>query len=263
MTQPIIQVDSFTEAPFGGNPAAVCIMAGPRDAEWMQNVAKEMNLSETAFLHLEDGGYRLRWFTPTLEVRLCGHATLAAAHVLWEDGHLERNETATFYTQSGTLAAIRDGDWIRMDFPAKPTEPAETPPGLAEALGADIVACGRNDLDFLCELPAAWDVRNLSPDFRAISRLPVRGLIVTAKAESTEFDFISRYFAPLAGIDEDPVTGSAHCALAPWWAAKLGKLELTGYQASGRGGVVRVEVRGDRVYLLGKAVTVMRGALTV
>ncbi|MBM3267496.1 MAG: PhzF family phenazine biosynthesis protein [Candidatus Sericytochromatia bacterium] len=263
MPQQVIQVDSFTAEPFLGNPAAVCVMAGPADEIWMQRVAAEMNLSETAFLHPEDAGYRLRWFTPAMEVSLCGHATLASAHVLWEEGHLQPREAATFQTASGILTAQRDRAWIRLDFPAKVPQATAAPAGLEAALGADPVSVAKTDRDFLVEVSSEVVLRNLSPDFRALAALPLQGLIVTSPAAAPDFDFYSRYFAPGAGIDEDPVTGSAHCALGPYWAAKLGKLEMTGYQASRRGGIVRVEVRGDRVHLLGKAVTVLRGQLLV
>ncbi len=263
MSQAVVQVDSFTAEPFLGNPAAVCVMGGPADETWMQRVAAEMNLSETAFLHPEDGAYRLRWFTPAIEVELCGHATLAAAHVLWEEGYVDSREAPTFLTQSGPLTAVREGGWIRLDFPARVAKSVELPPGLAEALGADPVAGAQFGPDYIVEVDSELVLRNLQPDFRAMAGLPVRAAIVTSRAAAPDYDFVSRFFEPIGGIDEDPVTGSAHCALAPYWAAKLGKLEMIAFQASKRGGVVRVEIHGDRVHLLGKAVTVLRGQLTV
>lgn len=257
----IVQVDAFTDTPFRGNPAAVCVLRAPRDEPWMQAVAREMNLSETAFLHPTDDGFALRWFTPTIEVALCGHATLAAAHVLWQDGHLARDGQARFHTKSGLLTADRRGDWIELDFPAKAEEPAAAPPGLAEALGAVPRYVGRNQFDYLAEVDTEATVRELAPDHAALARLPVRGVIVTSRAATAGFDFVSRFFAPGSGVAEDPVTGSSHCALGPYWAARLGKTALVAYQASPRGGVVRVRVDGDRVKLGGQAVTVLRGEL--
>ncbi len=261
--QRIVQVDAFTSKPFAGNPAAVCVLTAPRPAGWMQAVALEMNLSETAFIHPENGGYRLRWFTPAVEVELCGHATLATAHVLWEAGILAPEATAHFATQSGPLEATLEGDWIRLNFPARGPEPTELPTGTEAALGAKARWVGKNVLDYLVEVESEATVRALEPDHRALRNLGIRGVIVTAKSDSPEFDFVSRFFAPGAGIDEDPVTGSAHCCLGPYWAKKLGKQDLRAYQASARGGEVRVEVRGDRVHLLGQAVTTLRGELTV
>jgi len=254
-------VDAFTDAPFRGNPAAVCVAPEPWSDRWMQLVAREMNLSETAFLHRQPDGFDLRWFTPTVEVALCGHATLAAAHVLWEDGHLEPAEQARFHTRSGLLTADRRGAWIEMDFPAKREEPAPAPTGLAAALGVTPAYVGKNQFDYLVEVDSEETVRHLTPDHTALAKLPVRGVIVTSRAKTGEFDFVSRFFAPGSGIPEDPVTGSAHCALAPFWGARLGKTEMLAYQASPRGGVVRVRLAGDRVLLGGQAVTVLRGEL--
>ncbi len=257
----IVQVDAFTDTPFRGNPAAVCLVPEPQTDLWMQLVAREMNLSETAFLHRQKDGFSLRWFTPTVEVDLCGHATLASAHVLWEDGHLGPDQQARFHTRSGLLTADRRGAWIEMDFPAKREEPVPAPPGLAEALGVTPKYVGRNQFDYLVEVEAEEAVRSLKPDHTALAKLPVRGVIVTSRAATHEFDFVSRFFAPGSGIPEDPVTGSAHCALGPFWAARLGKKELVAYQASTRGGVVRVRLADDRVLLGGQAVTVLRGEL--
>lgn len=261
MALSIVQIDAFTDKPFAGNPAAVCVLPAPGDARWMQRVAAEMNLAETAFLHPLDDGYNLRWFTPTVEVDLCGHATLASAHALWESGRLAPDAQARFHTRSGLLTARRNGDWIELDFPATPAEPCESPAALARALGVTPAYTGKTRFDYLMELESEQAVRALRPNFALLRELGVRGVIVTAPASTRGFDFVSRFFAPGAGIDEDPVTGSAHCALAPFWGAKLGKSEMVGYQASARGGVVRVRVHGARVLLGGQAVTVLRGEL--
>lgn len=261
MPQTIVQVDAFTDRPYAGNPAAVCVLDAPRDARWMQDVAAEMNLSETAFLERRDDGWGLRWFTPETEVDLCGHATLASAHVLWQDGHLGPEDEARFHTRSGVLTASRAGAWIRMDFPAKPpTEPVDETAELAEALGADVVYAARSAFDWLVEIGSERAVRALRPDLAYIGRLPARGVIVTAPGTG-DFDFVSRFFAPRVGVPEDPVTGSAHCVLTPYWSRKLGRREMVGYQASRRGGVVRVRDAGDRTELMGQAVTVLRGEL--
>jgi PhzF family phenazine biosynthesis protein len=257
----ITQVDAFTDTAFSGNPAAVCLLPAPRDEGWMQNVAREMNLSETAFLVRQADGYSLRWFTPSVEVALCGHATLASAHVLWEDGHLPSAQQARFHTQSGLLTGDRAGEWIELDFPAKREEAAPAPAGLAEALGVTAKYVGRNQFDYLVEVDGEPTVRSLAPNHAALATLPVRGVIVTSRADSPGYDFVSRFFAPGSGVPEDPVTGSAHCALGPYWQSRLGKSDLVAYQASPRGGVVRVRVAGERVKLGGKAVTVLRGEL--
>ena len=256
---PIIQVDAFSNVPFAGNPAAVCVLESPRPSEWMQHVAAEMNLSETAFLHPQNGGYSLRWFTPAIEVDLCGHATLASAHALWETGRLDVKAQARFHTRSGLLTAERNGDWIELDFPAKLEQRTDPPPQLIEALGVEAVYVGRNEFDYLVEVVSEDVVRSIQPDHSLLKKLPVRGVIITSRA--AEYDFVSRFFAPGSGIDEDPVTGSAHCALAPYWAAKLGKTELRAFQASPRGGFLKLRVDGDRVRLGGQAVTVFVGEL--
>lgn len=261
MGQTVVQVDAFTDTPFRGNPAAVCLLDGPASAEWMQSVALEMNLSETAFLHPIDDGYSLRWFTPTVEVDLCGHATLASAHVLWQDGHLAPETMARFHTKSGLLTAERAGDWIELDFPATPAEVSEAPAGLEAALGAPARWVGRTRFDYLVELESEAAVREVQSDLARLGVLPVRGVMVTSRAASSEFDFVSRFFAPAAGVDEDPVTGSAHCALGPFWGERLGRSEMVAYQASRRGGVVRVRLEGERVKLGGQAVTTFRGEL--
>lgn len=259
----IVQVDAFTATPFAGNPAAVCVLPGPAAADWMQSVANEMNLAETAFaVRRGDSGYDLRWFTPATEVDLCGHATLASAHVLWEDGHLAAGTEARFHTRSGLLTARQAGEWIEMDFPAEPPNADPPPPGLLDALGVRAERTGHSArLDYrLVEVVDHDAVRRASPDFRALARV-ARGVIVTARARSDGIDFVSRFFAPALGVDEDSVTGSAHCALAPYWGARLGKDAMVGAQISARGGIVRVRVAGDRVILGGQAVTVMRGDL--
>jgi len=259
--QPFTQVNAFTDRPFAGNPAAVCLLPSARDAEWMQLVAREMNLAETAFLVREGGDFQLRWFTPTVEVDLCGHATLASAHALWEGGHLGPREAGRFQTRSGLLTAERRDGLIWLDFPSTPPTPAEAPADLRDGLRAPFRYVGRTPFDYLVEVDGEAAVRALAPDLAAVARLPVRGVIVTGRGETPEYDFVSRFFAPAAGVPEDPVTGSAHCALAPYWAAKLGRSTLVGYQASVRGGIVRLQVTGDRVQLGGHAVTVMRGEL--
>jgi PhzF family phenazine biosynthesis protein len=257
----ITQVDAFTDVPFAGNPAAVCLLPSPRDERWMQNVAREMNLSETAVLVRQADGFDLRWFTPAVEVALCGHATLASAHVLWEEMHLAGAPQARFHTKSGLLTADRAGEWIELDFPAKREEATAAPAGLAEALGTTPVYVGRNQFDYLVEVDSEETLRSLKPDHAALAALPVRGVIVTSRGAAGGYDFVSRFFAPGSGVAEDPVTGSAHCALGPFWQTRLGKNTFTAYQASARGGVVRVGVVGDRVKLGGKAVTVLRGEL--
>ncbi len=261
MSIPIYQIDAFTRQPFAGNPAGVCLLPEAAAEEWMQNVAGEMNLSETAFLVHREDGFNLRWFTPAIEVALCGHATLASAHILWETGTLHTGETARFHTLSGLLTAGQQGDWIQMDFPARPEEETEAPRGLAEALGTSLKYVGKNLYDYIVEVENEATLRALEPDFARLKSIPVRGIIVTSPSASPEFDFVSRFFAPGAGIDEDPVTGSAHCCLAPYWSKKLGKDKMLAYQASRRGGVVRVSLAGDRVLLGGQAVTVLRGEL--
>ena len=261
MPQMITVVDAFTEQPFKGNPAAVCIMNAAADATWMQRVASEMNLSETAFLYPECGDFRLRWFTPTVEVALCGHATLASAHVLWESGRLKSTDHARFQTKSGLLTARREGDLIVLDFPATRQVACETPAGLAAALGAQPKYVGKNAFDFLVEVESEAVVLGLAPNYAALTALVARGIMVTSASTDPAFDFVSRFFAPGAGIAEDPVTGSAHCCLGPYWGERLGKTDLVAHQVSQRGGVIRVSVRGDRVLLGGHAVTVLRGEL--
>src|SRR5688572_19195129 len=258
--QRITQVDSFTDKPFAGNPAGVCILERPRDERWMRDVAREMNLAETAFLQpRDDGSFDLRWFTPAVEVDLCGHATLASAHVLWETGRLPAGQPARFHTRSGLLTCNRRDTWIEMDFPATPPRPIDPPAGLLEALGVGGAKfVGRSRFDGFVELEDEATLREAQPDFGRLKRVDARGVIITARASTKPYDFVSRFFAPQSGIDEDPVTGSAHCALAPYWRERLKKDDMLAYQASQRGGVVRVVPKDDRVLLFGQAVTVLR-----
>jgi predicted PhzF superfamily epimerase YddE/YHI9 len=258
---PLFHVDAFAPAPFTGNPAAVCLLEASADSGWMQAVAAEMNLSETAFVHrLDDNGrFALRWFTPTVEVDLCGHATLASAHVLWETGGLGPDTPARFETHSGTLTATRAGDEVELDFPADPVTPAVPEPGLLDALGVAVRTALRGRIGWVLELAGDRAVRAARPDFGRLSAFEIA--VITAPSDDPAYDFVSRCFGPKFGIDEDPVTGSAHCALGPYWADQLGKRALTGYQASARGGVVHVRVDGDRTHLAGRAVTVARGEL--
>jgi predicted PhzF superfamily epimerase YddE/YHI9 len=240
----------------------VCILPEPRDTTWLQALAREMNpISETAFLLKKTPGYSLRWFTPTVEVDLCGHATLASAHVLWEQGLLAPDETAHFHTLSGLLTAKREADWINLDFPEERAEETDAPPALIRALDASPTYVARNRFDYLVEVASEAEVMNLKPNMDLLKVVPTRGVMVTSCSDSPSFDFVSRFFAPAVGIDEDPVTGSAHCCLAPHWQARLGKNQLVGLQASARGGTVRARVGGGRVHLGGQAITIMRGEL--
>ena len=252
---PIFVVDAFTDGPFSGNPAGVCLLDAPAEAAWMQAVAEEMKHAETAFLWPEGDAYRLRWFTPTVEVDLCGHATLASAHVLHQERGLPE---VRFRTLSGVLSARAAGEGITLDFPAEPVAECDLPwmPKIAEPM-----FMGRNRMDWFLEVADEAALRTWSPDYAAIEAMGMRGFIVTARS-STGCDFVSRFFAPQSGVPEDPVTGSAHCALFPHWQAKLGKSRMEAVQASPRGGRVFGEVRGDRVELSGRATTFLRGTLT-
>ncbi|NEO35190.1 MAG: PhzF family phenazine biosynthesis protein [Moorea sp. SIOASIH] len=265
MGQTIIQVDAFTSKPFTGNPAAICVLPTAQDGSWMQNVAQEMNLSETAFLLKQDDGFNLRWFTPTVEVPLCGHATLASAHVLWSEGHVSPDQMIRFYTKSGLLMAQRQGEWIQLDFPVNPSEVISTPEQLSQTLGVPIKWVGKNSLGYLVEVESEELVKQMQPNFQLMTTLPLSAVIVTSWADSdSEYDFVSRFFAPRLGIDEDPVTGSAHCCLAPFWRERNSKDEFLAYQASSRGGVVKVNYTGsDRVFLSGQAVTILRSELLI
>ena len=263
----IFQVDAFADRAFTGNPAAVCPLDRSRDAAWMQSLAEEMNLSETAFLWPEAGGYRLRWFTPAAEVDLCGHATLASAHVLAELGELAEGESVTFFTGSGELRVVRrTADRYEMDFPALEHEPCAAPGGLVPALGlrdSDVVGIFRSRFDILVVVEREELVHGVLPDFARLKMVNARGIIVTAEASRPGADFVSRFFGPAVGVDEDPVTGSAHCCLAPYWSRRLQTQEMRAFQASARGGHVGLRVQGDRVFLSGGAVTIFRGELRV
>ncbi|MEM6867122.1 MAG: PhzF family phenazine biosynthesis protein [Cyanobacteria bacterium P01_F01_bin.3] len=275
-TQTIIQVDAFTNQPFSGNPAAVCVTESPLEDELMQSIAAEMNLSETAFLYPLDNNsdsYSLRWFTPATEVDLCGHATLASAHVLWSEGHLATDKVAKFKTQSGWLSAKQSvqeingqtGNWIEMDFPSQPVESSQyVLPQLIKSLccGGNIRAVFKNDTNYLVEIQSESALNNLAPDFVAIGKLPVQGVIATALADDDGVDFVSRYFAPAVGINEDPVTGSAHASLAPYWREKLSKSSMIARQISERSGLLHVSCEeNNRVKISGQAVTVFKGNL--
>lgn len=255
----IFQVDAFTKEKFKGNPAAVCLLEKPADETWMQSVAAEMNLSETAFLSPRDNGYDLQWFTPTVQVDLCGHATLAAACVLYENEIVPANEEIHFFTKSGVLKARRRGDVLELDFPAEPATEIVPPPVLLRALGLAPLYVGQNRLDVLVQVSEDTMVKEFNPDFQALAQIPARGIILTSRSSNSDFDFVSRYFAPREGINEDPVTGSAHCCLGPFWAQRLGKKEFTAFQASKRSGIVNLRLRGDRVILAGHAIILLRG----
>lgn len=262
MAQSVVQVDAFTNVPFRGNPAAVCVMETAESDEWMQQVAAEMNLSETAFVTQCNGEFGLRWFTPVVEIDLCGHATLASAHVLWSEGYVTEREEIRFRTHSGLLTATLSEDWIQLNFPTQPVQSIDAPPLLLEAVGVEVLGAYANDVNYLVELPAEDELRSLQPDFSKLRKLPLQGVIVTCRGEKgSKYDFLSRYFAPKAGINEDPVTGSSHCSLSPFWSERLQKSDCLAYQASARGGVLKVGNLGDRVSISGQAVTVLRGEL--
>lgn len=262
MGQSIVQVDAFTATPFAGNPAAVCVLSAPQSDDWMQQVAQEMNLSETAFLVKQADGFDLRWFTPTVEVPLCGHATLASAHVLWSEGHLSPDQAARFHTKSGLLIANRQETWIELDFPVQRAAPIAPPPELSQALGVTIKTVWQGSLRYIVEVETEAIVRQLQPNLELLSKLPCPNAVVTSLATDSEFDFVSRFFAPGLGIPEDPVTGAAHCNLAAFWRDRLNKDQFLAYQASSRGGIVKIRYDGgDRVYLSGQAITVLRGEL--
>jgi PhzF family phenazine biosynthesis protein len=259
---PLLLVDAFTDRAFAGNPAAVCLLPQWRDDRWLQSLASEMKQSETAYLVRNADGFDLRWFTPAVEVELCGHATLASAHALWEEGLANRDAAINFSTRSGILKAARRDGQIELDFPIKSEEQVEPPPGLLPALGVTAKYVGKNKFDYLVEVESESVLRKVTPDFRQLGSVPVRGTIVTSRSSDPRFDFVSRFFGPASGVDEDPVTGSAHCCLADFWRKRLGKSEFLAFQASPRGGVIRVKIAGDRVLLGGHAVTITKGELT-
>jgi PhzF family phenazine biosynthesis protein len=260
-TTRIYVVDAFTTQPFHGNPAAVCPLDEPASPEWMQQVAAEMNLSETAFPVRTPEGWGLRWFTPTVEVDLCGHATLATAHLLWQEKIAPLGEPLRFSTHSGVLTCHQTAGRIELDFPSEAPTPMAIPGELSTALGAIPLSVWRNRFDLMAEFASEEEVRGLQPDYRLLGAIPARGVIATAPSSDPQFDFVSRFFAPAVGVNEDPVCGSAHCCMAPFWGAKLGKGELVGHQISARGGIVGVRCRGDRVVLIGSAVTVLRAEI--
>jgi PhzF family phenazine biosynthesis protein len=254
-------VDAFADRPFTGNPAAVCLLEDEHDANWMQYVASEMNLSETAFVRKLEDGFELRWFTPAIEVELCGHATLASAHTLWTEGVAHVEQPLRFHTKSGVLTCTNNRGLIELDFPATPAHKVDSSRELSAALGVEPSFVGLSKFDQLVVVESEQILRSLRPDFAKLGQLPVRGVIVTSKSDDPRFDFISRFFAPASGIDEDPVTGSAHCCLGPYWSQQLGKTQMTGFQASARGGIVGVRLASDRVLLGGQALTIVRGEL--
>ncbi len=258
MATPLVWVDAFTDTPFTGNPAAIVFLDTPADEAWMQRLAFELGLAETAYVVAQGPGeFGLRWFTPTVEIPLCGHATLASAHALYETGRADG--AITFHTQSGALVCTRRDGMIEMDFPAVRPVPVDPAPGLLEALGvSDPVAVLDNKQWFIVEVKTAAEVEQLAPDLRALEQI-VDGASVTARSDRPGVDIVSRVFGPGVGVDEDSVTGSVHCALVPYWAATLGRTELVAHQASARGGTLHCRLDGDRVFLAGPAVTVLRG----
>ncbi|MCW3099464.1 MAG: phenazine biosynthesis protein PhzF family [Chthonomonadaceae bacterium] len=257
----LIHVDAFTNRIFGGNAAAVCVLSEPCDSLWMQHLARETHLPATVFLWPQETGYSIRWFTPSQELSLCGHGTLAAAHTLWTEGYVPAGQAIALHYQAGELTAERNGEWIEMDFPATRVTPSPAPTNLLQGLGIAPCYVGRSAHSYLVELNSESEVRGLMPDIAAFAQLDTARVIVTGRATGAGFDFVSRFFAPGLGIAEDAVTGSSHCVLAPYWAERLDKKDMVGYQASARGGIVRVRVQGDRVTLGGQAVTVVRGEL--
>ncbi len=256
-------VDAFTDKPFAGNPAAVCILEKELAETQMKKIAFEMNLSETAFVRKTGVVYSLRWFTPDSEVDLCGHATLATSHILWQTGLHDKSETISYETRSGILKARQVNGKIELDFPIDKEHPIDIPGVLVETLGAKPVYLGMTKWSYLAEMDSEEKVRNINPDFEKMESLEAWGVMITARSASKDIDFVSRFFAPRKGVQEDPVTGSAHCALGPYWAKKLGKNKLKAYQASERGGYLDVNVEGERVKLLGSAVTVIEGKIYI
>jgi PhzF family phenazine biosynthesis protein len=263
MFHEIFTVDSFSHQPFRGNPAGVCVLREPMDEITQRMIARELNLSETAFLQDHGDHYKLRWFTPEVEIDLCGHATLASAHVIWQEGLRPTSEQLRFRTRSGLLTATKNGEWIELDFPAYQVEPVADMTPIAAAIGAPVLSAWLSSSQkVLAELESSAQVKSLRPDFSAIAQAAPHGLIVTAQSEPP-FDFVSRFFAPAYGINEDPVTGSAHCVLVPYWSQKLGKKELYAFQASARGGELKLRLEGDRVKIGGQATTIMKANMRI
>ncbi|MBN2325257.1 MAG: PhzF family phenazine biosynthesis protein [Spirochaetes bacterium] len=254
-------VDAFTEVPFRGNPACVCILDEERPDGWKQSVASEINLSETAFLRNRGASWGLRWFTPQVEVDLCGHATLASAHVLWETDIVKKTKVIAFETRSGSLGATKNGEWIELDFPQEPPQTAAACDKLMAALGIEALLVGKNRFDYIVEIDSEEKLKTLAPDFAMLKEVRTRGVIVTSRSAGGRYDFVSRFFAPAVGVNEDPVTGSSHYCLGPYWKEKTGLETLTAYQASSRGGLLKLRVSGGRVFISGKAVTVWRGEI--
>jgi PhzF family phenazine biosynthesis protein len=255
----ICHINVFTNRPFHGNPAAVCILPHPKIDSWMQSMAAELNLPVTAFIIRQADGFMLRWFTPVAEVDMCGHGTLAAAHIVWQESLARPDGGIVFYTRSGTLRAWKEDDWIGLDFPSMPAQPIHEPEGLRDILGVPFIYVGKNEYDIIVEVDSEQTVRSLDPDKDTLRRLPMRGLIVTGRSDNPEYDFVSRFFASSFGISEDAVTGPAHCCLAPYWAKRLSRMQLKGYHASRRGGVIKMNIRDDRIHLFGQAITVISG----
>ena len=259
----LYNVNTFTEQAFRGNPAAVCILQEEKEEEWMQQIAKETNLPVTAFIHRIQNNYVLRWFTPTTEIPICGHGTLASAYIIWKKGYQEADKQISFHTKSGVLTSQLKGDWVQLEFPAIPEKKIIAPDLLIRALGVNLKYVGENKLDYLVEVDSEEIVRSLKPNIQSIAQLPVRGVIVTSRSNTSEYDFVSRFFSPAQGLNEDYVTGSAHCCLGTYWKRKLQKSEFTAFQASNRGGMLKVNVLDDTVFLSGKAVTIFEGNLTI
>ncbi len=264
MTIEVFHINAFARQPFEGNPACVCLLRQAATDAWMQSVAAEMNLSETAFVWQRGNRFNLRWFTPLAEVHLCGHATMAAAHALWSAEWLSVEQPAVFDTLSGQLLAFLVNGQIEMDFPVHQPHPTSPPEGLFAALGiADAEYVGTDGSDYLLQLKSETCVRRLAPDFRRLGRIPTRGIIVTARSDSSQPDVVSRFFCPALGIDEDPVTGSAHSVLAPFWSARIGRNTLTARQVSRRGGNLVMRIAGERVFISGHCVSVFRGEMLI
>lgn len=263
MMNRIYMVNAFTDKPFSGNPACICFLTEPATDQWMQEVAYEMRTSETAFLLEQADGFSLRWFTPQTEVDLCGHATLASAHILWETGRLEKSKEAKFFTKSGLVIANHVDDLIEMGFPILYHQPADFNPELLAAFNITPDYVGTFDQKLLMVVDGEEIVRNLNPDFNILRCFRERGIAITSAADSPDYDFISRYFAPWVGVDEDPVTGSSHCCLGPFWSKRMKKSELIAYQASPRGGSLRLKVDKQQVLIGGKAVTIYEGKLLI
>ena len=256
-------INTFTDQAFRGNPAAVCLLTGEKESSWMQTITKEINIPTTAFICLINGEYHLRWFTPSTEIPICGHGTLASSYFLWEKGFVDKENSITFHTKSGVLKAHLIDGWIQLQFPAIIEENVVAPELLIKALGVKPVYVGKSRLDYLVEVESEEIVRNLKPNIELIAQLPVRGVIVTSHSNSNEFDFVSRFFSPAQGINEDYVNGSSHCCLGPYWKNKLHKTDFIAYQASERGGIIKVKVLDDNIFLSGKSITFFEGKLTV